>query len=85
MTRAADVVQKDPTRGRGRSTDLLRARQYLADSEKLLQRQKDLICKLQRQGRPMERALAVLAALQTGCIQLRNYLDVVTALNLPDG
>ena len=61
--------------------DLFRAKQYVAESEKLVERQKQLLSKLRKEGRSIERAEAILSTLESGCLQMRNYVMMLTALN----
>jgi hypothetical protein len=59
--------------------DLFRAKQYVEESEKLVERQKQLLTKLRKEGRPVEKAEAILSMLESGCLQMRNYVMMLTA------
>ena len=60
--------------------DLFRAKQYLDESERLVERQKQLVSSLRNAGRPIQRAEAVLSSLESGCSQMRNYMMMLREL-----
>ena len=62
-----------------RGADLLRAKQQLDESERLIERQKQMVARLHKEGRPTERALQVLSMLESGHLQMRNFLEVLKA------
>jgi hypothetical protein len=64
----------------GGGADLFRAKQYLDESERLVDRQKQLVRNLRKAGRPVEKAEAVLSVLESGCLQIRNYTMMLASL-----
>jgi hypothetical protein len=60
--------------------DLRRAKHYVAVSDRYIKRQKRLIAKLQRKGRPTGDAIDILVALHATSLKLRNYLALLEEL-----
>jgi hypothetical protein len=70
-------LPEPPVSNQRRRGDLLRAKQHMDESERLIERQKRLVAKLYNEGWPTGRALKVLSKLESGCLQRRDCFELL--------